>query len=250
MNVVSLVSAAALLAGAAAAFAASGVDDLLKSAGEALGSGKSTTQASGLTDAEVGRGLKEALSVGAERAIALLGQEGGYLDDPQVRIEPPKALKKAGKILDQLGYGSLVDDFETSVNRAAEQALPATADIVKQTVADMTLEDVRGILSGGDDAATQFLRHKAGDRLHQAILPIVGSATDGAGATAAYKKLADQASRSSGGLVSAESIDLDQYVTDKALDGLFLKLAAEERAIRENPAARTTDLLKKVFGAG
>jgi hypothetical protein len=206
------------------------------------------TAAAQLTDSEIGGGLKQALSIGAERAIALLGQSGGYLDDPQVRIPLPAALQSAGKVLRGVGYGSLVDEFETTVNRAAEQAVPETVDIVKDTVAGMTLEDVRGILQGGDDAATRFLRDKAGSRLHQAILPIVSRATDQAGATAAYKDLAGQAARSTGGLVSTQSVDLDDYVTEKALDGLFVKLAEEERRIRENPAARSTELLEKVFG--
>jgi hypothetical protein len=233
------------------AVADSSLDDVLESAGQVLGgAGKSKGAASSLSDREIDGGLRDALAVGAERAIALLGRDGGFLDDPQVRIKLPGSLKKAGKVLKQVGYGSLVDDFETAANRAAERAIPATAEIVKQTVAEMTLEDVRGILGGGDDAATQFLRRKAGDRLHQAVLPIVSEATDAAGATAAYKKFADQATRASGGLLSAESIDLDDYVTDKALDGLYLKLAAEEREIRHNPAARSTDLLKKVFGRG
>ena len=143
-------------------------------------------------------------------------------------------------------------------HRAAEQAIPKTLGIVKQTVRDMSLEDVRGILSGGDDAATRFLRERAGGSLHDAILPIVAEATDKAGATSAYKALKTRADKSLGGLggglgglgglVDTNSLDLDSYVTGKTLDGLFLKLAAEEKAIRENPVARTTDLLKSVFG--
>jgi hypothetical protein len=238
--------AAALIVAVSASYA--GVGDWLKSAEDLLQprSGGSTAAAA-LTDSEIDSGLKQALSIGAERAIALLGRSGGYLNDPQVRIPLPGALQSAGKVLRSVGYGSVVDEFETTVNRAAEQAVPKTVDIVKDTVANMTLDDVRGILSGGDDAATRFLRNKAGPSLHRAILPIVSQATDQAGATAAYKNLANQAAQSTGGLVSTKSLDLDDYVTDKALDGLFLKLAAEERRIRENPVARTTDLLKKVF---
>ena len=136
------------------------------------------------------------------------------------------------------------------MDRAAERAVPQTLDIVKQTVRDMTLEDVRGILGGGDDAATQFLRERAGDSLREAVLPIISDATDNAGATAAYKSLKSQADGmlgGLGGLVDTRSFDLDGYVADKTLDGLFLKLAAEEKRIRENPVARTTDLLKTVF---
>jgi hypothetical protein len=242
---------ALLIAVAGPVFASSSVEDLLKSAGGVLDSRSSgTTRGSAFSDAEVDGALKDALGVGAQRAIALLGREGGYLDDSQVRIRLPKSLRKAGDLMDRLGYGEVVTEFEEAVNRAAERAIPQTLDIVEQTVREMTLEDVQGILSGGDDAATTYLRKRAGDRLHEAILPVVRSSTDEAGATAAYKKFANQAAKSTGGLVSAESLDLDDYVADKALDGLFVKLAAEEREIRRNPAARSTELLKKVFGGG
>lgn len=211
-----------------------------------------------MSDSQINAGLKEALSVGAERAVALLGRSGGFLNDGSVRIPLPGVLGTAAKGLRAVGQGSYVDEFETTVNRAAEQAIPKTLGIVKQTVRDMSLEDVRGILSGGDDAATRFLRERAGGSLHDAILPIVAEATDKAGATSAYKALKTRADKSLGGLggglgglgglVDTNSLDLDSYVTGKTLDGLFLKLAAEEKAIRENPVARTTDLLKSVFG--
>ena len=235
----------------AASLAHAGFGDLLKSAEDYLKPGTSTdtttSVASGLSDAEIDDGLKQALSVGAERAVALLGKSGGYLDDPQVRIPLPGVLEQSGALLRTAGYGGLVDEFETTVNRAAEQAIPKTLEIVKKTVSGMTLQDVRGILQGGDDAATTYLREKAGADLHQAVLPIVSDATDRAGATAAYKALTRQAAGAMGGLLPTQSLDLDSYVADKALDGLFLKLAAEEREIRRNPVARTTDLMKKVF---
>lgn len=235
-----------------------GFDDLLKSAGgllnsaPGLSSGSST--ASSLSDSQIGQGLKEALSIGAERAVAILGREGGFLDDGQVRIPLPGMLGTAAKGLRAAGQGQYVDAFETTVNRAAEEAVPQTLEIVKRTVRDMTLTDVRAILSGGDDAATQFLRERAGGSLREAILPIVANATDNAGATAAYKSLKGQADGmlgglgSLGGLVDTGSLDLDRYVTEKTLDGLFLKLAAEEKQIRQNPVARTTEILKTVFG--
>jgi hypothetical protein len=233
-----------------------GLDDLFKSAEGILGgspSGDSAQVAPSLSDGQIGAGLKEALSVGAERAVDILGSDGGFLNDQSVRIPLPGVLDTAAKGLRAAGQGQYVDQFETTVNRAAERAIPQTLDIVKQTVRDMTLEDVRGILGGGDDAATQFLRKRAGGSLHEAILPIISDATDSAGATAAYKSLKSQADGmvgglgSLGGLVNTQSFDLDGYVADKTLDGLFLKLAAEEKRIRENPVARTTDLLKTVF---
>lgn len=231
-------------------------DDLLKSAGDLLNKSSSngSGDASSLSDSQIGAGLKQALSVGAERAVALLGKNGGFLNDPSVRIPLPGVLETAAKGLRAAGQGEYVDEFETTVNRAAEQAIPKTLDIVKDTVSSMSLQDVRGILTGGDTAATEFLRERAGDSLFESILPIVTDATDKAGATGAYKSLKSRADGmlgglgSLGGLVNTESLNLDRYVTEKTLDGLFLKLAAEEKAIRQNPVARTTDLLKTVFG--
>jgi hypothetical protein len=251
-SAVSLLAGLTLLVGVAHA----GFDDLLKSAGGMLKNptgAASGGAASSLSDSQIGAGLKEALSVGAERAVGLLGRDGGFLNDSSVRIPLPGVLGTAAKGLRAAGQGHYVDEFETTVNRAAEQAIPETLGIVKDTVRNMTLQDVRGILSGGDDAATQFLRERAGDSLHNAIKPIVSRATDQAGATTAYKSLKGQADGmvgglgGLGGLVDTGSLDLDSYVTDKTLDGLFLKLAAEEKQIRENPVARTTDLLKSVF---
>lgn len=228
-----------------------GLGDFLKSAEDALttdSASKGSRLGAGLSDGEIGSGLKQALGVGAERAVGLLGKRGGYLDDPQVRIPLPGGLDTIAKGLRAVGYAGVVDEFETTVNRAAEKAIPQTLDIIKRTVTEMTLEDARGILNGGDDAATTFLHKRAGGDLHQAILPIVAQATDQVGTTVAYKRLTDQAADSLGGLVGTASIDLDEYVTDKAMEGLFLKLAEEERRIRENPVARSTELLNQVFG--
>ena len=244
----------AVIAGlGAGAATGAGLGDLLKSADEALKSATGTSSAaslgSSLSDSQIDQGLKQALAIGAERAVAILGQAGGFLDNPAVRIPLPGKLATAGKALRSVGQGALVDDFEITVNRAAEEAVPQTLGIVKNTVSGMSLEDARGILNGGDDAATMYLRDRAGDQLQQAILPIISRATDGVGATAAYKRLVDQTSGAMGGFVDTGSLDLDDYVADKTLDGLFLKLAEEERRIREDPVARSTELLKTVFGS-
>jgi hypothetical protein len=232
-----------------------GLDDLFRSAGGLLeGVPGSSTGGAGLSDAQIDAGLKEALSIGAERAVAVLASPDGFLGDPEVRIPLPGVLGQAADGLRAAGQGRYVDEFETTVNRAAEKAIPQTIDIVKQTVSNMSLQDVRGILTGGDDAATRYLREHAGGSLHAAVLPIVREATDGAGATAAYKSLKRQADGVLGGLgglggfVKTDTFDLDDYVADKTLDGLFVKLAAEEKAIRSNPVARSTELLKTVFG--
>jgi len=233
--------------------AQAGLGDLLKSADDVLKSNQSAPSSglgAGLSDSEIGGGLKEALDLGAERAVSVLGASGGFLNDPQVRIPLPGMLDKAGKGLRAVGYGSVVDEFETTVNRAAEQAIPQTLEIVQNAVKDMSWQDVRGILNGGNDAATKFLRERAGGDMFQAVLPIVKGATEKAGATSAYKNFTDQVDSSLGGLVSTKSLDLDSYVTEKTLDGLFLKLAAEEQKIRENPVAQSTELLKKVFSGG
>jgi hypothetical protein len=244
----------------AAGSANAGFEDMLKSAGKVLesgsgtGSGASLSAASSLSTAQIDAGLKEALSIGAERAVAVLGSDGGFMNDAAVRIPLPGSLDTVARGLRAAGQGKYVDDFESTVNHAAEEAVPATLEIVQNTVKNMNLDDVRGILSGGDDAATRFLQDRAGPSLREAILPIVAKTTDQAGATAAYKKLKSQAEGSLGGLgalgglIDTGSLDLDGYVTDKTLDGLFLKLANEEKMIRQNPVARSTDLLKSVFG--
>jgi len=243
----------ALLLGLLLAWGAAeaGFDAMLKQASDQFLGGKGTTEGAtaALSESDIGAGLKEALSIGAERAIDFLAKPGGFLDNDKVRIGLPGSLDTIAKGLRMAGQGALVDEFETTMNRAAEAAIPKTLDIVKQTVADMTLNDARKILSGGDDAATRYLREKAGPALAEAIKPIVSKATDQVGATAAYKKLTANAGGGMlGGLMGGSSLDLDGYVTDKTLDGLFLMLAEEEKKIRTNPIARSTDLLKKVFG--
>ncbi len=224
-----------------------GFGDMLKdTAGSYL---KSDSATSRLSQGQIDAGLKEALSIGAERAIDYLGQPGGFLNDAKVHIPLPSAVDKIASGLRMAGQGALVDEFETTMNRAAEAAIPKTLDIVKETVSNMTLDDARKILNGGDDAATRYLREKAGPSLEKAIKPIVSQATDQVGATASYKQLTGSGGGMLGGLLGGGSpLDLDSYVTEKTLDGLFYKLAEEEKAIRENPMARSTDLLKQVFG--
>ncbi|MES9879712.1 MAG: DUF4197 domain-containing protein [Sedimenticola sp.] len=226
-----------------------GWQDLLKSASEVLGEQKSSTSiASTLSDDQVIRGLKEALSIGAEKAIGILSRDGGYLNDGQVRIPLPGMLETVAQGVRSLGQGALVDEFEKTMNRAAERAVPETLSIFSQAVRDMTLDDARSILNGGDSAATDYFKGKSSQQLTSAILPIIQQATREAGVTAAYKQLVGRAGFLST-YVDMNSLDLDRHVTAKALDGLFLKLAEQEQMIRKDPIARTTDLLKNVFGA-
>ncbi|MCW8906295.1 MAG: DUF4197 domain-containing protein [Sedimenticola sp.] len=221
---------------------------LLESAKEAIGQGDSSGSASALSNDQVIQGLKEALRVGTEKAIDILGQQGGYLDDSQVRIPLPEGLQTVGKGLRSIGQEQLVDDFVATMNRAAERAVPETVQIFSDTIADMSLEDARGILNGGDNAATDYFKRKGSGRLGEAIFPIVQQATREAGVTSAYKNLLGNVGFL-GSYVDMDALDLDRYVTDRALDGLFLKLAEQERLIRSDPVARTTDILKTVFGS-
>jgi hypothetical protein len=204
------------------------------------------TDVAGLSDTEIIAGLKEALSVGIERATSLLGQEGGFLDDATVRIPIPESLRRVERALRSLGQEALADDFLVSMNRAAEKATPATTRILVDTVKGMSLDDARSILSGPDDAATQYFRRTNETRLGDTILPIIQDATAQAGVTATYKRMTGSLGFLSQ-FTDPDSLDLDRYVTRKTLDGLFLKLAQEEALIRRDPLARSTELLKKVF---
>lgn len=222
--------------------------DWLKSAKEAVETSDSPAVSQVLSNDQIIEGLKEALSVGTEKAIALLGRDGGYLNDAQVKIPLPDGLKSVSKGLRAIGQDELVDEFVTTINRAAEQAVPETLSIFGDTIKQMSLEDAKGILNGSDTAATDYFKDKGSNSLTAAILPIVQEATKQAGVTSAYKDLVGQVGFL-GSYVDMDALDLDKYVTAKAMDGLFLKLAEQEQLIRQDPVARTTDILKTVFGS-
>ena len=247
-------------AAATAAAAAPQFKDLLDKARQAA---QHAPAGSTLPASDVAAGLKEAVARGTTQAITQLGRDGGFWNNPAVRIPLPGALEQAGKLARQLGQGERVDAFEHSLKRAAEQAVPEVADIFGDAIRRMTLDDARGILAGGDHAATDFFRRTAGQALAARIRPIVAHATDSVGVTQKYKALmAGQGGGALGGALGSlgalsgghgksqggGAMDLDQYVTDQALDGLFATIADQEQRIRRDPAARTTDLLKKVFG--
>ncbi len=202
-------------------------------------------QQGGLSDAKVGSGLKEALRIGSENAVSATGRPDGYLMNQAIKIFMPERLKTLEKGLRVVGYGPQVDEFVLSMNRAAERAAPAAKQILWDAIAEMTFDDARKILGGGETAATQYFNAKTSDKLAASFRPVVGKAMDEVGVTRQYKELVGRYQAIP--FAKSESLDLDHYVTTKAMDGLFHVLGEEERKIRRDPAARVTDLLKEVF---
>lgn len=201
-----------------------------------------------LSTADISLGLKDALKVGVKNAVFDLGRDGGYLQNPQVKIPLPKNLQKIEKTLRFAGQGKKVDEFVEAMNRAAEKAVPVAIDIFTDAILQMTFNDARQILfSGQDDAATQFFRRTSGENLRIKFRPIVEDFTAKVGVTQKYKQMIGK-NNLFGAIVGKDAQDLDGYVTEKALDGLFLMVANEERKIRRDPLGRTTSILRKVFG--
>lgn len=201
-----------------------------------------------LTNAEMVSGLKQALEKGTQFAVNSLGKEGGFLDNSAVKIPMPDSLSWVEKSLRSLHQDALADEFIDTMNHAAEQAVPEAAAIFGAAIQNMSVQDAQGIVAGPDDAATQYFRTNTEAALTEKMRPIVEAATARAGVTSAYKNMTARAGGMTS-LLSGDATDLDSYVTGKTLDGLFLMIAEEEKKIRENPLARSTDLLKKVFGA-
>lgn len=196
---------------------------------------------------DMNKAVLEALSVGIKRAIALLGRKDGYFLDTQVRIPIPRDLQRLEKLLRKFGQDKYADRFIKSMNRAAEQAAPQTSRIFLDAIRNMSVRDARKILQGSDDAATQYFRQHTAKNLRALIRPLVSNAMNNVGVTKNYKKLVSKADFV-GRYLQPETLDLDAYVTGLAVEGLFIKLAEEEAKIRKDPAARTTELLKRVFG--
>jgi len=220
---------------------AAGVEDMLRSFGSTP-KGSQSSSDEGTTAA----GLKEALAVGTENAVKSLSKPDGYFGNELVKILMPEKLRTVADVMKRVGYQRQVDEFVLSMNRAAEKAAPEAASIFGDAIRDMTFEDARKILAGGDTSATDFFKEKTHDSLYAKFKPIISSSMDKVGTTRSYKEMMGK--YESLPLMSSQSFDLDHYVTNKALDGLFLAVGQEEKNIRTNPAARTTDLLKSVFG--
>ena len=201
---------------------------------------------SGLSDVKIGSGLKEALHIGTENAVHFTGKADGYFLNQAIKILMPEKLRTFEKGLRAVGYGPQVDEFVLSMNRAAERAAPFAKQIFWDAIKEMTFEDVRKILSGHETAATDYFKAKTTDRLTVVFKPPVSNAMNEVGVTRQYKELVGRYETIP--FVKKESFDLDHYVVTKALGGLFHMVGEEEKKIRKNPAARTTDLLKEVFG--
>jgi len=199
------------------------------------------------SDKDATGGMREALSQGAEIAVKALGRQDGFLGNPEVRIELPGKLQQAESALRLMGQGERIDELKTSMNRAAEQAVPEARTLLVSAVKQMSVQDVKQVLGGGDDAATQYFREKTSAQLTQRFLPVVSKVTGRLALAQQYNTLAGQAA--SFGLMKAEDASVEQYVTRKALDGLFLMIAEQEREIRQNPAKAAGSLAKKVFSA-
>ncbi len=213
-------------------------DDFLKSIG--------TSSTVGPDESTIISGLKEALSIGTDKAVKNLSQVDGYFGNQVIKILMPEKIQKVADILREIGYQKQVDDFVLSMNRAAEKAAPQAASIFVDAIKGMTIEDAKKILNGGDTAATEFFKSKTHDKIYSAFKPIISSSMDEIGVTHSYKEMMGK--YESLPFMSKESVDLDHYVTNKAMDGLFYMVGQEEKKIRTDPAARITDLLKTVFG--
>ncbi len=203
---------------------------------------------SALSNGEMAGGLKEALAQGVRTAVKSLGQTNGYLGAADVKIPLPDTLSRIEDALRAVGQDALADDFVTTMNRAAEQAVPEAADVFGDAISKMTLDDAEKILHGPDNAATEYFRRTSGETLVERMHPIVATATDRVGVTSSYKSMMAKAGFLAQ-FMDTKDLDLDRYVTAKAVDGLFKRVADEEKQIRDNPLARSTDLMQKVFAS-
>jgi len=215
------------------------LDDFLKGAA-------GTPAASGPSNEQAVSGLKEALSIGTGNAVGFVSAKDGYFGNQAIKILMPEKIQKVADVLGKVGYQKQVDEFVLSMNRAAEKAAPKAKTIFVSAIKEMTFDDARKILGGGDTAATEFFKAKTSDKLYAEFKPIVSSSMDNVGTTRRYKDMMKKYNTVP--FARSESLDLDHHVTNKALDGLFFMIGQEEKKIRTDPAARVTDLLKAVFG--
>ena len=199
-----------------------------------------------LSNADAVRGLKDALSQGSTAAVSKLGVENGFLGNDKVKIPLPDALKRIEGGLRLLGMQKQADELVTAMNRAAEQAVPEAKSLLLGAIKNMSVQDAKGILTGGDTAATEYFRKTTSSQLTAKFLPIVTRATAKVGLAEKYNKLASRGAQL--GLVDEKQARIENYVTQKTLDGLFLMIAEQEKAIRKDPVGTATGMARKVFG--
>ncbi|MFZ5722250.1 MAG: DUF4197 domain-containing protein [Pseudomonadota bacterium] len=197
-------------------------------------------------EATVGAGIREALAIGSERAATTLSASGGYAKNPLLRIAMPDSVQPVVKTLRQFGMGSYVDKVEADMNEAAELAAAKAVPVFRTAVTQMTLADAVGILKGGDNAATTYFRSRTESSLRTQFSPIITGSLQQTGYYDSYKSMLSVYNKLP--VADKPSLDLEQHILDKSLDGLFVKLADEEKLIRQDPAKRTTELLRQVFG--
>jgi hypothetical protein len=200
-----------------------------------------------ITHAEAARGLRQALTDGSLAAVAKLGVENGFFGNPRVRIPLPPSLQRVERGLRAFGMRREADELVLAMNRAAEAAVPEARQLLTDAVRKMSVQDAKGILSGGDTAATDYFRRATRTQLTQRFLPIVRNATDQVGLAQQYNSLAGQAAAL--GLVEASEASVERYVTEKALDGLYYMIGEQEKAFRRDPVGSTSAIVRKVFGA-
>lgn len=211
------------------------------------GSAPALAQLDRITGREAIAGLKAALEKGSQAAVSSLGRSNGFYGNPQVKIPLPDSLERAERLMRRLGMGRHADELILGMNRAAEAAVPEAKLLFIEAVRKMSVRDAKGILSGGETAGTEYFRRSTRDQLHRRFLPIVKSATAKVGVAQKYRQYAEKGVAL--GVVEKEDSDLDEYVTQKALDGLYFTLGEEEKKIRKDPVGAGSAIIRKVFGA-
>ena len=200
-----------------------------------------------ITKQDATAALKAALEKGSVAAAASLGRVDGFLGNPKVKIPLPESAQRAEHMLRRVGMGKYADELIVTLNRAAEQAVPEAKSVFVDSVKKMSVQDAKGVLTGGDTAGTEYFRRTTRDQLHKRFLPIVEKATARVQLAHKYEQFAGQAA--SLGMLKKEDADLDEYVAQKALDGLYVMVAEEEKKIRKDPVGTGSAIIKKVFGA-
>lgn len=213
---------------------------------QAINKSKNKPTAAVLSDDKITAGLKEAIKVGTEKAVASTGKPDGFLKNEAIRILLPDKIRIATRGMRLLGMGPQLDELEIGMNRAAEQATPLAKQIFLNALYKMSIDDARGILTGSDTAATDYFRRNTSSDLMAAFKPVVHDSMERIGVIRQYDQIVQNSMAAP--LLQTQSFDIDDYVLGKTLDGLFFMLGQEEKEIRKNPAARTTALLRKVFG--